>query len=377
MAEPIYVPKINNNDDEVKLIGVDISVGDFVDAGQVIAQIETDKAVVDLESNNEGYVLVINGELESILQVGDVFVWLGQSKDEAIPESNKKNNSVQSAQQSSAPTAKAKILLQKYNLKADDIPASGTRLSASDVQDYVSNLGHGSSPQRSSPQNMPAKTITAEETKPIVSGTEIALKSHERGMLSTVTWHRDVAAAGYIELPYDQSFWEAYSQSFGNQHGLLLSPLLPLMAWRLVELCAENPRINATISEMKRYEYDQTNLGFTIQSGNILYLAVIEAANQLDELSFVNRMIELQRNAASHKLNPNELQNATIGFSSMARWKVGRHIPILSPHTTMMIAHTVDTNGQAVLGASYDHRVLHGGDVVNTLQKLSKPKPSN
>ena len=77
MAEPIYVPKINNNDDEVKLIGVDISVGDFVDTGQVIAQIETDKAVVDLESNAKGFVLVINGELESDLNVGDVFLCLG------------------------------------------------------------------------------------------------------------------------------------------------------------------------------------------------------------------------------------------------------------------------------------------------------------
>ena len=371
MAEPIYVPKINNNDDEVKLIGVDISVGDFVDVGQVIAQIETDKAVVDLESNAKGYVLVIDGELESVLRVGDVFVWLGETKDEAIPESNKKSNSAQTTSQSNAPTAKARMLLQKYNLNADDIPTSGTRLSAADVQDYASNLGHSSLPQKT------PSTITSEETKPTVSGTELALKSHERGMLSTVTWHRDVAATGYIELPYDQSFWETYSQSFSNQHGLLLNPLLPLMAWRLVELCIENPRINATISAMKRYEYDQTNLGFTVQSGSILYLTVVEAANQLDELSFVNRMIELQRNAASHKLSPDELQNATIGFSSMARWKVGRHIPILSPHTAMMIAHTIDANGQAVIGASYDHRVLHGGDVVNTLLKLSKPKPTN
>lgn len=370
MAEPIYVPKINNNDDEVKLIGVDISIGDFVDVGQVIAQIETDKAVVDLESNAKGYVLIIDGELESDLKVGDVFVWLGETKDEAIPE-NKKKNTAQSISQSNAPTAKARMLLQKYKLNADNIPSSGTRLSAADVQDYVSSLGHSSSTQKES------SAVTTIETRPTVSGTEIALKSHERGMLSTVTWHRDVAAAGYIELPYDQSLWENYSQSFSNQHGLLLNPLLPLMAWRLVELCIENPRINSTISSMKRYEYDQTNLGFTVQSGNILYLTVVEVANHLNELSFVNRMIELQRNAASHKLNPDELQNATIGFSSMARWKVGRHIPILAPHTAMMIAHTVDTNGQAVLGASYDHRVLHGGEVVSTLIKLSKPKLIN
>ena len=263
------------------------------------------------------------------------------------------------------------MLLTKYNLNADDIPTSGTRLSAADIQNHLSTKDISQSARKDT------SAVITKEIKPTVNGTEVPLKSHERGMLSTVTWHRDVAAAGYIELPYDQSLWEAYSQSFSNQHGLLLNPLLPLMAWRLVELCNENPRINATISTLKRYEYAQTNLGFTVQSGNILYLTVVEAANQLNELSFVNKMIELQRNAASHKLSPDELQNATIGFSSMARWKVGRHIPILSPHTALMIAHTVDVNGQAVLGASYDHRVLHGGDVVSTLIKLSKPESTS
>lgn len=372
MAEPVNVPKINNNDDEVKLIGLDISVGDFVNKGDIIAQIETDKAVVDLESNAKGYVLVINGELESTLKVGDIFVWLGETKDETIPESNKKNNATHTTLQTNAPTVKAQLLLQKYKLNADDVPVSGNRLSAGDVQNYASSLGHSS---LSSKTTKVVESI--EHSTPIVAGTKRALENHERGMLSTVIWHRDVASVGYIELPYNQSAWEAYSQTFSSQRGLLLSPLLPLIAWRLVELCIENPRINATISAMNRYEYDQVNLGFTVQSGNILYLTVVQAANSLDELSFVNKMVELQRNAASHKLKPDELQNATIGFSSMARWKVGRHIPILSPHTAMMIAHTIDSNGQAVLGASYDHRVLHGGDVVKVLQKLSKPKSTD
>jgi hypothetical protein len=58
----------------------------------------------------------------------------------------------------------------------------------------------------------------------------------------------------------------------------------------------------------------------------------------------------------------------------MARWNVSRHIPILSPFTSMMVAHTASSNGSAILGATYDHRLLTGFDVVQALMSLSTPK---
>lgn len=370
MALSIHVPRINNNDDEVKVVGLDVEIGSYVTSGQIVAQFETDKAVMDLESVNEGFVLAIYGELDATVKVGDIFIWLGETADEAIPETKIHTDSTPDLKRSALPTAKASALLREYGLRLDQVPVTGNRLSAADVQGYIS--ARGCKPVATSP--VPAER---QEQLSMVAGELKTLKSEERGMLTTVIWHRDVAVPGYIELNYDVSAWEDYAKFFGQQHGLLLSPLLPLMAWRLVELAIEIPRLNATISGVQRYEYSQTNLGFTVQAGEILYLTVVQNANQLDELKFVNRMVDLQRGAAAHSLGPQELQGATISFSSMSRWKVARHIPILSPYTAIMIAHTVDSDGQGVLGATYDHRVLNGGDVVNVLRKLSKPKTSN
>ena len=368
MAVPIHVPKINNNDDEVKLIGLQVSIGTRVISGQIIAQIETDKAVIDVESSAEGFVLAIFGEVDSILKVGDIFVWLGETTEETVPEPKKKSVGTSATIPSNAPTAKARALLSEYGLDVNEIQSSGERLSAADVQVAIAD------------RNLkpilhdPIAPVRSQEEVPSVTGVLKTLKSEERSMLATVLWHRDVAVPGYIELPYDKTTWDTYSESFGQEHGLLLSPLLPLMAWRLVELSVESPRINATISGAHRYEYDKTNLGFTVQVGEILYLVIVQNANCLDELTFVTKMVELQRGAAGHKLGPQELQGATISFSSMARWKAGRHIPILPPYTAIMIAHTIDSKGQGIFGATYDHRVLNGGDVVNTLRKLCSPK---
>lgn len=372
MATPVHVPRINNNDDEVKLIALEVAVGDHVEHAQVLAQIETDKAVVDVESPVTGYVLAIYGELDEMLAVGRIFVWLGDAADEKIPEPIKSSRDSAATAQSNAPTAKARALLRQYGLDAGDIPVSGDRLSAADVEQYLKTQNRLGVDQ-SGRDVQPLERIKPQENKPAVDGTAQKLENFERGMLSTVTWHRDTAVPGYIEIAYDHDVWKNHAQAFAQEHSLLLDPLLSLMAWRLVEVAVETPRLNATIWNASRYEYSQVNLGFTVQAGSTLYLVVVQKSNELDTLTFVNNMVDLQRKAASHQLKPDELENATIGFSSMSRWNVERHVPILPPQTALMVAHTVDAQGVGVLGASYDHRVLNGGDVVKLLKKLSKP----
>ena len=88
----------------------------------------------------------------------------------------------------------------------------------------------------------------------------------------------------------------------------------------------------------------------------------------------IDSLGELQRRAIARRLRPEESGGATVAFSSMARWDVSRHIPILPPYTSLMVAHAAPRHsGMAVLGATYDHRVLSGFDVARLLQKLSQP----
>lgn len=364
MATAIHVPRVNNNDDEVKLVGLSVAAGERVSAGQVIAQVETDKAVVDVECHAEGFVLAVQGELEAQLRVGAVLAWIGASADEAVPTTGAAAASGPVARLE--PTAKAKALLAQHGLRADQVPASGDRLSVADIERYLAAPREAAAAPAATP-------LRAAEPRPAAPGALEDLKSEERGMLATVTWHRDVAVPGYIEMPYDPAPWEAHAKTVGEREKLLLSPLLPLMAWRLVQVAAEHPRLNSTIVDGKRYRYAGVNLGFTVQAGDVLYLAVVRDAAALGEIGFVQALVDLQRRAAGHKLGPQELQGATLGFSSMARWKVSRHIPVLAPHTALMVAHAAGPDGQGVLGATYDHRVLSGSDVAVILRQLARP----
>lgn len=358
--EAVTVPRINNNDDDVKLIYLAVDVGSQVKKGQTLAHVETDKAVVDIEAEVDGYVLHVSGNLNENIKVGSVLMWVGGTPDMAVPF----ESVVTVTSGSSMPTAKAKVLLQSLGLDSAEIPASGSRLTVDDVNAYVLNK---------SLVRQTSQLPTCPIVIPEVAGVLQPLKNQDRGMLSTVLWHRDVAVPGYVELSYDISLWEKFATDFGKKHELFLNPILPLMAHQLAQIACAYPRINATISGAERYEYSVVNVGFTIQVEDSLYLAVLRNAATLDAHDFVNSMIDLQRKASRHQLGILETTGATLGFTSMARWKISRHIPVLAPQTALMVAHSVGNDGVGCLGATYDHRVNNGSEVAKLLKKLSKP----
>ena len=194
-------------------------------------------------------------------------------------------------------------------------------------------------------------------------------------MLRTVSWHSRVAVPGYVEVAYDANAWDSYATTFQKEHKLLLNPVLSLMAYRLVALIESNPKYNGTVDGDEKILYQPVNIGFTVQSGENLYLTVLANAQQLSANEFVSRLLELQKAAMKNKLTPAQTSGATIGFTSMARWGVVRHQPVLAPNTSLMVAHSSPVNGQGALGATYDHRLLSGADAVAALNFLkSRPE---
>ena len=368
MPYPLHVPRVNNNDDQVTVVGVAVNEGEFVRQGQIVGSVETDKAVLDVEADRDGYVLKVVGRLKEQAAVGSILLWLGDTADEPLPaESEAPAQAVSRA--AGKPTAGARARLKELGLRAEQVPASGGRLTEADIEAWLATRGRSGATA-----NEGGRLAEPRERAPDVAGEFQALTPEEHGMMTTVLWHRDQAAAGYIEMEYDPAPWEAYAKRHADAHRLLLPPLMPLMAYQLVELAIGNPRINGAIVDKRRYQYEPVNLGFTVQAGRMLYLTVVHDAHQLDASRFIETMGDIQRRALTHKLTPSEMSGATIAFTSMARWNVSRHVPILPPQTGLIVAHSAPRgSGKSVLGASYDHRLLSGFDVVQVLQALAQP----
>jgi pyruvate/2-oxoglutarate dehydrogenase complex dihydrolipoamide acyltransferase (E2) component len=365
MPTPLHTPRVNNNDDVVRLLRVLVKPGDRVSAGDIVAEVETDKASFTIEAEQPGFVLAILPQLQDLIEVGSVLLWVGESADDAVPQGAP---APEPAASTSEPTVKAAQLLAKYGLRASDVPASGARLSAKDVEDYVAA-------RATRPAATPAPAAPAPAGGPPAPGISQTLSPEDRGMLRTVLWQRDEAVPGYVELQYDAAAWERAAKEYQRQEKLLLSPLLGLMAYRLVAAVKENPRIASTIVGDQRLVYESVNVGFTVQTDSSLYLAVVEKADLLSCRDFVARLTELQRSAMAHRLRVNEASGATVSFTSMARWNATRHIPILPPYTSLIVAHAATLpDGRGVLGATYDHRALTGHEALAAIAAVSRPE---
>lgn len=371
MPTAILTPRVNNNDDFVRFSRTYCEPGAQVRKGDVIADIETDKATVTVEAERDGFLLAFAQPIGEMIRVGATLAWLGDSAGETAPATEHPPEGAGAAggSHTAEPTLKAALLLSRLGLKAAEVPASADRLTAQDVLAYVEGRNGGATVNVAPPAAggpMPS----------LAPGRVVPLTVMERGMVRTVSWHRDTAVAGYVEIEYETAAWDAHAAAFQQRHGLLMSPLLPLMAYRLVQLAREAPKINSTMAGDARHEYAAINLGFTIQSGANLFLASLRDASRHSEKPFVDALALLMRQALKGKLTAEETSDITISFSSMARWQVSRHVPILPPYTSFMVAHAHGRGGVAALGASYDHRVLTGGEVAAVLRQLSAPSPA-
>ena len=70
MATPVHTPRINNNDDHVKLIALEVAVGEQIERGKVLGQVETDKAVVEIEAPATGVLTAIDRPVGDTVAMG-------------------------------------------------------------------------------------------------------------------------------------------------------------------------------------------------------------------------------------------------------------------------------------------------------------------
>ena len=366
MPTAILTPRVNNNDDFVRFSRTYVEPGSVVRKGDVIADIDTDKASVTIEAPDDGFLLKFVQSPGEMIPVGAILAWLGASLDEQLPEAAAAPAVASSGGTAGEPTLKASLLLARLGFTAAEVPASGERLTAQDVLAYAERRkGHSALESRA--RHAPEPDAVLPE------GHRVLLDVAERGMLRTVSWHRDTAVAGYVEVEYETEPWDRFAADFQQQHQLLMSPLLPLMAYRLVELARATPKINSTIVGDSRHEYSAVNLGFTLQTGTKLSLLSVRDAQRMNTKEFVDALALVMRRGMKGKLSGPETSEMTISFSSMARWQVRRHVPVLPPYTSLIVAHTHGEGGRAALGASYDHRVLTGGEVALILRAMARP----
>ncbi|GGX15853.1 dihydrolipoamide acetyltransferase family protein [Undibacterium macrobrachii] len=422
----IKMPDIGEGIAEVELVAWNVKVGDMIVEDQVMADVMTDKATIEIPSPVHGKVLALGGAAGQVMAVGSELIRI-----EVEGAGNVDANAatpVAAAPTTPAPAAAkpAPAVVEKPAPAASTptpatIPASTAPVAAKSSSSLPSAArANGEKPIASPavrrrawdlgielqfvPGTGTAGRITHEDLEAYLargpvsagSGGSTYRELHEETAIPVIGLRRKIAQKmqdakrriphfSYVE-EVDVTELEALrtqlNQKWGKERGKL--SLLPLLMRAVVLAVRDYPQINARYDDEAGVvtQFAAVHLGIAAQTPAGLMVPVVRHAEARDLWSNANEMGRLAEAARTGKATREELSGSTITISSLGALGGIVSTPVInSPEVAIigvnkMVERPMIRNGQVVarkmmnLSSSFDHRVVDGMDAAQFIQTI-------
>ncbi len=385
MAHSIVMPALEMAQETGKLVSWRIKEGEAIAKGEPLLDVETDKAVVEIESPADGILAGVKAHAGDVIPVGQTIAWIvnpGEKPpvDEASSASGRRMDSQPApaaaaassavAAPSAAPTSSARIspkarrLAREHGVDLSLVRGTGGdgEIQAEDILAFVAAGGAAA-----------AKTETAQPatagraTQPL---TQVARLMAER---TTQSW--TTAPHFFVSREIDASGLLAAREKLGpaieKALGVKLSHTDLLIA-AVAHALAKHPLVNATWAGNGVRLNPEINVGVAMAVNDGVVVASIPAANtkKIGEIAAMRR--DLTDRARTGKLRPTDITGATFTISNLGMYQVDAFTAIIVAPQAAILAvgriadRVVPVDGKPgirpmmTLTLSCDHRVLDG-----------------
>ena len=414
----IKMPDIGEGIAEVELVAWNVQVGEQVSEDQILADVMTDKATIEIPSPVHGKVLALGGAAGQVMAVGAELIRIevegagnlvagAAAKTAAVPvaepaaitavaapvaaaKSAAKSAPPINANASAVNTAAARpsgdkpIASPALRRRAWDlgvelqfVPGSGPagRILPEDLEAYVKR---GSAASASGTSGTSYRALHAEQAIPVIGlRRKIAQKMQDT--------KRRIPHFSYVE-EIDVTELEALrsklNQQWGKERGKL--SLLPFLMRAVVLAVRQFPQINARFDDDAGVvtRHAAVHLGIAAQTESGLMVPVVRHAETRDLWSSANEMARLAEAARSGKATREELSGSTITISSLGALggivstPVINHPEVAIIGVNKMVERPMIRHGLVVarkmmnLSSSFDHRVVDGMDAAEFIQTV-------
>ena len=400
------MPKLSDTMVEGTLVKWVKTKGDKVEVGDILAEVETDKATMEMEAFDEGILSELYVAEGGMIKVGDKIALIladGETADTApaaqsTPTAEKPKASVPPATTPLAPAPRAAAPATTGRTKASPLARKiaatrGVNLSS------IAGTGPGGRIVKKDVENAPAGGGggVASPAKPAIraahgiAGEEkiIALTGMRKTIAERLLASKTQIPHFYLSVTMDggplmalRKELNAMAEKDGGQK-LTVNDFILLAAARAA---AEVPKINAAYDGDAIIEYAEVNLAVAVAIEDGLITPVIKKANTLTLREISAQMKELAAKARGKKLKPEEYQGGTITLSSLGGYGIDSFLPIINPPQSFILGigaiikqPVVNEQDQIVVGhrlvvsGSGDHRVVDGAvaaEYINALRRL-------
>ena len=390
------VPSPGESISEVEIATWLVSDGDYVEKDQAIAEVDSDKATLELPAEESG-VITLKAAEGDVVKVGQVVCLIDTSaarpagstaptvkpadvvapapvkEEKAAPAPNPDPIKSDSYAAGSASPAAAK-LMNENNVSSKQVKASGKdgRITKQDVIEAMSagfstdaaKVWGGSREQSREKMSMLRRKI-AERL--------VAVKN-ETAMLTTFN---------EVDMKPIMDLRAKYKDAFSKHHEVNLG-FMSFFTKAVTEALNLYPSVNAQISGNEMIFHDYADIGIAVSSPKGLMVPVVRNAEQMS-LAEIEREIErLAIKARDGKITPEDMTGGTFTITNGGVFGSMLSTPIINPPQSAILGmHNVVERPVAINGKveirpimyvalSYDHRIIDGKESVGFLVKVKE-----
>lgn len=411
MAEIITMPKLGFDMAEGTLVRWVIAEGEDVTKGAVLAEIETDKATVEVESTASGVLLRQLVEQGSVVPVNTPIAIIGQPG-ESIPSDTKKEISAeavpaagsekeQEAQPSQKPSPAIEMQTTAQELRASplarrlareagidlgQIKGSGPqgRITKVDVESYLASRGRMASETVapalvSEPVSPAAFTPGLDQHIPLTKLRSIIGKRMVQSVQNVPHFFvtHEVDVENLIALRKDINNLLPEGEKISVNDFIVRAVALSLK---------EFPNLNASIDEEKGeiIQHGSIHVGVAVALENGLITVVCKYTDQKSIRQISSEIRALVDRARQGKVRSEDIEGSTFSISNLGMFDVTHFTAIINPPEAAILAvgsvtpKAVVVDGEIQIRQrmnvtiSVDHRISDGAEAARFLQVLAK-----
>ena len=362
--EPILVPREHVNDDSVFVTDWVATDGTRVEAGAVVCNIETSKAIVEIEAPVAGFVRQ-RAKAGDEVAVGGVLGYITAAADTALPGGAAGARTGAAATTAAAADAPAGM---------GGAAAAGTEagLISAKARRKMTELGLDPAlfVGRANVREKDVLDMAAELTSG--SGAGDARGPSRREALSPVqrrtarVMEQSVASipACYLERTIDLAAIRARAKAIAEESTSVVTEL-DLIVAGVAKACLRHPRFNAHVTDDYQLQiFEQVNVGVAMDLEGELYVPVLRNAAEKTPTAIAKELRSLLYLTQRHRLETTHLSGGTITVTSMIGRGVQRFVPIPYPQQAAIIGiadpDPVTGAERAALAIVFDHRIANG-----------------
>ncbi len=406
MATPILMPKQGNSVESCLIVAWKKQKGDTVNTGDVLCEVETDKAVMDVESTASGVLLETFFPEGTDVPVQTVIAVVGESGENISVFGPSELQSFSEIKSSNQPTEVVAVTAMSMQMTSSVIAHEDTarispraRLRMRDAgvnlpsvsgtgpkgrvleRDIIAALKTPPSPLLPLSSSLSTSTLKMNDIEVVpLQGVRKRIAERMLASLQTTAQLTLNSWADARELLETRSIIKKNADKFAFPNITINDLVLFAVARTLLN----HPDLNATFESDTIYKYRSINLGFAADTPRGLLVPVIKNAHQLKLPALAVITKQLAGDAVEARITPDALQGGTFTVSNLGSFGIEHFTPVLNPPQVAILGvgtitpkpvlrdDETQTYPQIALSLTVNHQVVDGAPAAKFLQSLSQ-----